>query len=71
KVAHEIANFADYLAERRDPQAADASTETDGMQALAQQIAYDWIQADKPLVGSGSSLSATALIEAAAQITQP
>jgi NADH-quinone oxidoreductase subunit G len=37
---------------------------------LAQQIAYDLIQADKPLVVSGSSLSSTALIEAAAQITQ-
>lgn len=70
KVADEIANFADDLAEIADPQAADASAETDGMQALAQQIAYDLIQADKPLVISGSSLSSTALIEAAAQITQ-
>ncbi|MGE6473480.1 NADH-quinone oxidoreductase subunit NuoG [Psychrobacter sp. NPDC078631] len=70
KVADEIANFADDLADIADPQAADASTETDGMQALAQQIAYDLIQADKPLVVSGSSLSSTALIEAAAQITQ-
>ncbi|MBH0096393.1 NADH-quinone oxidoreductase subunit NuoG [Psychrobacter sp. NZS113] len=72
KVADEIANFADDLAEIADPQAAeqDASTETDGMQALAKQIAYDLIQADKPLVISGSSLSSTALIEAAAQITQ-
>ncbi|MGP4865136.1 NADH-quinone oxidoreductase subunit NuoG [Psychrobacter sp. T6-5] len=74
KVADEIANFADDLVEITDPQAveqdANASTETDGMQALAQQIAYDLIQADKPLVVSGSSLSSTALIEAAAQITQ-
>lgn len=70
KVADEIANFADDLADITDPQAADASAETDGMQALAQQIAYDLIQADKPLVVSGSSLSSTALIEAAAQITQ-
>lgn len=74
KVADEIANFADDLADIADPQAAeqdaDTSTETDGMQALAQQIAYDLIQADKPLVVSGSSLSSTALIEAAAQITQ-
>ncbi|KRG36287.1 NADH-quinone oxidoreductase subunit NuoG [Psychrobacter sp. P11G3] len=74
KVADEIANFADDLADIADPQAAaqdaNASTETDGMQALAQQIAYDLIQADKPLVVSGSSLSSTALIEAAAQITQ-
>ncbi|MDN3452058.1 MULTISPECIES: NADH-quinone oxidoreductase subunit NuoG [unclassified Psychrobacter] len=74
KVADEIASFADDLAEIADPQAAeqdaDASTETDGMQVLAQQIAYDLIQADKPLVISGSSLSSTALIEAAAQITQ-
>ena len=70
KVADEIANFADDLADIADPQTADASAETDGMQALAQQIAYDLIQADKPLVVSGSSLSSTALIEAAAQITQ-
>ncbi|GAF53848.1 LOW QUALITY PROTEIN: NADH-ubiquinone oxidoreductase chain G [Psychrobacter sp. JCM 18900] len=70
KVADEIANFADDLADIADPQAADESAETDGMQALAQQIAYDLIQADKPLVVSGSSLSSTALIEAAAQITQ-
>ncbi|MGP5536707.1 NADH-quinone oxidoreductase subunit NuoG [Psychrobacter glacincola] len=80
KVADEIANFADDFAEIADPQAAEqdvdtatstnASTDTDGMQALAKQIAYDLIQADKPLVISGSSLSSTALIEAAAQITQ-
>ena len=70
KVADEIANFADDLADIVDPQAADVSAETDGMQALAQQIAYDLIQANKPLVVSGSSLSSTALIEAAAQITQ-
>ncbi|MGP4715603.1 NADH-quinone oxidoreductase subunit NuoG [Psychrobacter sp. T6-6] len=72
KVADEIANLADDLAGIADPQAAeqDASIDTDGMQALAQQIAYDLIQADKPLVVSGSSLSSTALIEAAAQITQ-
>ncbi|MGP4119193.1 NADH-quinone oxidoreductase subunit NuoG [Psychrobacter aquimaris] len=72
KVADEIANLADDLADIADPQAAeqDTDTDTDGMQALAQQIAYDLIQADKPLVVSGSSLSSTALIEAAAQITQ-
>ena len=77
KVADEIANFADNLSEITDPQAAEsqsnadsANAETDGMQALAQQIAYDLIQADKPLVISGSSLSSTVLIEAAAQITQ-
>ncbi|MDX2372536.1 NADH-quinone oxidoreductase subunit NuoG [Psychrobacter sp. PP-21] len=74
KVADEITNLSDDLSEIVDPQAAeqdtDTSTETDGMQALAQQIAYDLIQADKPLVVSGSSLSSTALIEAAAQITQ-
>ena len=80
KVADEIANFADDFVEIADLQAAkqdvdtatsaNASTETDGMQALAKQIAYDLIQADKPLVISGSSLSSTALIEAAAQITQ-
>ena len=72
KVADEITNFADDLSEIADPQAAeqDVNTDTDGMQALAKQIAYDLIQADKPLVISGSSLSSTALIEAAAQITQ-
>ncbi len=80
KVADEIANFADDFTEIVDPQAADqdvnidtstdVSTDTDGMQALAKQIAYDLIQADKPLVISGSSLSSTTLIEAAAQITQ-
>lgn len=73
KVADEIANFADDLVEILDPQAAeqkDADASADAMQALAQQIAYDLIQADKPLVISGSSLSSTALIEAAAQITQ-
>ena len=74
KVADEIANSADDLSKIVDPQTAeqDASVDTnvDGMQALAQQIAYDLIQADKPLVVSGSSLSSTALIEAAAQITQ-
>ncbi|MGE6341206.1 NADH-quinone oxidoreductase subunit NuoG [Psychrobacter immobilis] len=72
KVADEIAKLSDDLSEIADPQAAeqDASIDTDGMQALAQQIAYDLIQADKPLVVSGSSLSSTALIEAAAQITQ-
>lgn len=78
KVADEIANFANDLVEIADPQtaeqnadaSADTNNETDGMQALARQIAYDLIQADKPLVVSGSSLSSTALIEAAAQITQ-
>jgi len=74
KVADEVANLADDLSDIKDPQATeqntDASADIDGMQALAQQIAYDLIQADKPLVVSGSSLSSTALIEAAAQITQ-
>ena len=68
KVADEIANFADDLLDITAPQEADS--DIDAMQALAQQIAYDLIQADKPLVISGSSLSSTALIEAAAQITQ-
>ncbi|WP_201537469.1 NADH-quinone oxidoreductase subunit NuoG [Psychrobacter immobilis] len=77
KVADEIARFSDDLAEITDAQATaqpnadtDTDTDTDGMQALAQQIAYDLIQADKPLIISGTSLSSTALIEAAAQITQ-
>ncbi|BBI68911.1 hypothetical protein PKHYL_31020 [Psychrobacter sp. KH172YL61] len=70
KVADEIANFADDLAEVADPQAAEQDANVDAMQALAQQIAYDLVQADKPLIISGTSLSSTALIEAAAQITQ-
>lgn len=71
KVADEIANFADDLAKIAEPNSdSDVDTHIDAMQALAQQIAYDLIQADKPLVVSGTSLSSTALIEAAAQITQ-
>ena len=70
KVADEIANFADDLAEIVDPSANEENADTDAMQALAKQIAYDLIKADKPLVVSGSSLSSTALIESAAQITQ-
>jgi len=69
KVADAIADFADDLAEIAEP-TSDDDANGDAMQALAQQIAYDLIQADKPLVVSGSSLSSTALIEAAAQITQ-
>ena len=67
KVADEIASLSDDLTQIPEPQ---ADSEMDAMQALAQQIAYDLIQADKPLVISGSGLSSTALIEAAAQITQ-
>ncbi|MEN6670891.1 NADH-quinone oxidoreductase subunit NuoG [Psychrobacter sp. B38] len=75
KVADEIDRLADDLSKIEDPQATDsqssaADTNTDGMQALAQQIAYDLIQADKPLIISGTSLSSNALIEAAAHITQ-
>ncbi|MGP5493567.1 NADH-quinone oxidoreductase subunit NuoG [Psychrobacter celer] len=70
KVADEIAGLSDDLTQIVAPQADTAERETDAMQALAQQIAYDLIQADQPLVVSGSSLSSTALIEAAAQITQ-
>src|SRR5690606_12133534 len=71
KVADAIANLADDLAQIADAQRAqqDADEASDPMQALAQQIAYDLIQADKPLVVSGTSLSSIALIEAAAQIT--
>src|SRR5690606_7292351 len=69
KVADAIADFADDLAEIAEPTSGDDAN-VDAMQALAQQIAYDLIQADKPLVVSGTSLSSTALIEAAAQITQ-
>lgn len=72
KVADAIANLANDLAQIADAQRAqqDADEASDPMQALAQQIAYDLIQADKPLVVSGTSLSSIALIEAAAQITQ-
>ncbi|WP_435980128.1 NADH-quinone oxidoreductase subunit NuoG [Psychrobacter sp. DM4] len=72
KVADKIASFADDLGQIKDPQASEQSsdTATDPMQALAEQIAYDLIQADRPLIISGSSLSSIALIEAAAQITQ-
>ena len=72
KVADAIANLADDLAQIADAQRAqqDADEASDPMQELAQQIAYDLIQADKPLVVSGISLSSIALIEAAAQITQ-
>jgi len=72
KVADAIANLANDLAQIADAQRAqqDADEASDPMQALAQQIAYDLIQADKPLVVSGTSLASTALIEAAAQITQ-
>ncbi|MGP4714733.1 MULTISPECIES: NADH-quinone oxidoreductase subunit NuoG [unclassified Psychrobacter] len=72
RVADEISNFADDLSEIADLQKSELSNSDsdDPMQVLAQQIAYDLIQADRPLVISGSSLSSTALIEAAAQITQ-
>ena len=71
KVADEIAHLADDLTQITAPDTnAQPNTESEAMQALAQQIAYDLITADKPLVISGSSLSSTALIEAAAQITQ-
>ncbi|ALF59192.1 NADH-quinone oxidoreductase subunit NuoG [Psychrobacter urativorans] len=69
KVADEIASLADDMAQIVAPN-TEQSADTDPMQALAQQIAYDLITADKPLVVSGSSLSSIALIEAAAQITQ-
>ena len=78
KVADEIANLAEDLSQIKDPQASNSdddtaiqqADQTDPMQALAQQIAYDLIQADKPLIVSGTSLSSIAMIEAAAQITQ-
>ena len=76
KVADEIDKLADDLADIIDPQTADIASEqaatqqVSPMQALAQQIAYDLIQADKPLVVAGTSLSSIAMIEAAAQITQ-
>ncbi len=81
KIAEELANFANDLAEIVDPSeqpqednSSDNSIATengaDGMQALARQIAYDLLQADKPLVIAGTSLASIAMIEAAAQITQ-
>ena len=68
KVANEITHLADDLSQINAP-STEQSVNIDPMQALAQQIAYDLIHADKPLVVSGSSLASTALIEAAAQIT--
>ncbi len=74
KIAEEIANFADDLTQIVNPAEqvlVDAANDnSDGMHALAKQIAYDLIQADKPLVIAGTSLSSNAMIEAAAQITQ-
>jgi len=75
KVADEIADLANDLTQIANPaeQQSQASASTDnsnGMQALAKQIAYDLIQADKPLVIAGTSLASNAMIEAAAQITQ-
>ena len=73
KVANEIAGLADDLSQIQDPQQLSSEQneqQADPMQALAQQIAYDLIQANKPLVVSGTSLSSIAIIEAAAQITQ-
>ena len=79
KVADEIKLLADDLSQIKNPQAAESVAEqadhnqgedADPMQTLAKQIAYDLVQAEQPLVISGSSLSSTALIEAAAQITQ-
>lgn len=42
----------------------------DPMQALAQQIAFDLVTADKPLVVSGTGQFSVAIIEASAQIAQ-
>ncbi len=70
KVADAISAFADDLEQIDDPQKQDQQNNDDAMQALAQQIAYDLIQADRPLVISGTSLSSTSLIEASAQISQ-
>lgn len=73
KVADEIKLLADDLSQITDPQASESpqeSEESDPMQALAQQIAYDLVRADQPLIVSGTGLSSVALIEAAAQITQ-
>ncbi len=75
KIADEIALLADDLTQivnlqHSQSEQAAQNQDADPMQALAQQIAYDLVQADQPLIISGSSLSSVTLIEAAAQITQ-
>lgn len=67
KIAEEINTFHDDLNAIDAPNVDDT---VDAMTSLAQQIAYDLIMANRPLVVSGSSLSSIALIEAAAQISQ-
>ena len=69
-VAEEVTKLSNNLAEIKDPTESEPHSDGSAMQALAQQIAYDLVQADKPLIISGSSLASTSLIEAAAQITQ-
>ncbi len=76
KIAEEIDNFANNLtqmvnpAEQSQEDSSETDTDSDGMQTLAKQIAYDLLQADKPLIIAGTSLASHAMIEAAAQITQ-
>ena len=72
KIADAIAHLPNDFTQIINPQSAQSTShaEVDATQALAQQIAYDLIRADKPLIVSGTSLASIAVIEAAAQITQ-
>ena len=70
QLGFKVAEAIDSLPEVRAELSAPSDDHDDPMYALAQQIAYDLIGADKPLVVSGSSLYSVAVIEAAAQITQ-
>lgn len=70
-VATAIDKLADDMTAIQSPQAATtAQSSTDPMRQLAEQIAYDLVTADQPLVVSGTSLSSIAVLEAAAQISQ-
>lgn len=68
-VATAIEQLADDIQQIKAPEVT-ANDQSDPMTSLAEQIAYDLIKADRPLVVSGTSLSSIAVIEAAAQITQ-
>ncbi|PNK60038.1 NADH-quinone oxidoreductase subunit NuoG [Psychrobacter sp. FDAARGOS_221] len=52
------------------PSANNDESEQDPMQALAEQIAFDLVTADKPLVISGTGQFSVAVIEASAQVAQ-
>lgn len=68
-----VADTINAVADNLDDVKADsekAASDAEPMQALAQQIAYDLVLADKPLVVSGTGLYSVAIIEASAQIAQ-